>query len=227
MFQVKICGITNVEDALAVVESGGDAIGLNFFPGSTRCVEMETARRIVSAVRGQVRIVGVFVDASVQHMARLAAELPLEFLQLHGDEPPSRLRDLAPRRVIRAFRLRPERERVVVDFINAAQTLKAPPAAVLVDAYREGAFGGTGEPADWGQVRRLGDVERRCPLLLAGGLNPENVDQAIRRTRCDGVDVASGVEAAPGKKDAARIHGFVTSAMTAFRETAEDARRSI
>ena len=227
MFRVKICGITNVDDALAVAAAGADAIGLNFFPGSVRCVDVQTARRIVATIGGRVTVVGVFVNATLEQMKGLADQLPLNFVQLHGDESPARLQELPPRGVIRVFRLRPGEEQGVVEFLGEAQRLKAPPAAVLVDAYQKGVFGGTGESADWEQVARLRNSILDCPLILAGGLNPSNVRDAIRRTRCAGVDTASGVEAAPGKKDVAKIRQFVASARDAFDELAgSDRERS-
>ncbi|MFW6171583.1 MAG: phosphoribosylanthranilate isomerase [Planctomycetota bacterium] len=218
MFRVKICGITTVADAEAVAETGADAIGLNFFPKSPRYVNPTTAKKIVSAVKQQLSVVGVFVNATLDEMLELADGLPLDYIQLHGDEPISRLSQLAPRRTIRVLRLRPDRDTWNAEFLRAVATSRVTPAGVLVDAYQPGNFGGTGQMVDWGKVRDVGAAIGGCPVLLAGGLNPDNVDDAIRHTGCDGVDVASGVELKPGVKDMGRTRHFVASALGAFGE---------
>ncbi|MFO7903916.1 MAG: phosphoribosylanthranilate isomerase [Planctomycetota bacterium] len=221
MFRVKICGITTVAEAEAVVDAGADAIGLNFYPKSPRCIDPATAEEIVSAVGGRLGIVGVFVNASTGQMARLADQLPLDYIQLHGDEPTGQLSELAPRRAIRALRLRRDHEDSIAEFLTAARTSGAPPAAILVDAYQQGSFGGTGTIVNWGQVKdlkaRLGD----CALILAGGLHPTNIRDAIHQTACDGVDVASGVELRPGVKDIGKMRQFVITAMEALGEVEE------
>ncbi len=224
VFQIKICGITNVADAEMAVASGADAIGLNFYAKSSRYVSAPVAADIVAAVGEQVSVVGVFVNASFTGISQIADSLLLDYVQLHGDEPPELLQKLAPRQVVRALRLRPGGEQAVFDFLADATALSARPAAVLIDACKMGSFGGTGDVANWSGVSVLGDVGCGCPIVLAGGLDPSNVREAIERTECDGVDVASGVEAQPGKKDAAKTRRFVELARSAFQELA--ARKS-
>ncbi len=221
MFRIKICGITNVDDAKVAVASGADAIGLNFFAKSPRYASPQMAAEIVAAVRGQISVVGVFVNAPVDEVIELADRLPLDYVQLHGDEPPATLRDLAPRRVVRAFRLRSNDEQAVFEYVESARALAAPPVALLIDAFKQGRFGGTGALAEWGQVGRVRSLVRDCPIVLAGGLCPDNVRAAVQRSECDGVDVASGVEVQPGKKDVAKTYQFVELARAALREIAE------
>ena len=220
VFRVKICGITNVADAEVAAAAGADAIGLNFFPDSPRCVDPQTAERIVAAVGQQMSVVGVFVNAPINHMLDLADRLSLDFIQLHGDEPSSQLLDLAHRNIIRAFRLRPGDEKVIQEFVAASQDQGSPLAALLVDAYQKGSFGGTGKIANWGGFKAVSQIVHDCPILLAGGLHPDNVRDAIHQTHCHGVDVASGVEVEPGQKDVTKTRRFIRSALDAFQEIA-------
>lgn len=224
VFRIKICGITTVAEAEAVADAGADAIGLNFYPKSARCVDPTTAEDIVSAVGGRLGIVGVFVNASTDHMAQLADQLPLDYIQLHGAEPAGQLSELAPRRTIRALRLRLGYEDATADSLTAVQTSSAPPVAILVDAYQQGSFGGTGQVVNWGQVRHVKAGLDDCALILAGGLHPTNIRDAIHQTACDAVDVASGVELRPGVKDIDKMRQFVVSAMEAFGELEQKSR---
>jgi phosphoribosylanthranilate isomerase len=171
---------------------------------------------IVHAVGSQISTVGVFVDSPVETISKVADQLELDFVQLHGDQPVEWLGQLAPRRVIRAVRLAPGQDGLVEELWRAAERLGTPPAAILVDAYHEGSFGGTGKRVDWGQVKEIGNLVSGCPLILAGGLNPENVFDAIRRSGCGVVDVASGVETAPGRKGLLKMRQFVARALAAF-----------
>lgn len=227
MFRVKICGITTVADAKAAVDAGADAIGLNFYPRSARYIDPSTAEDIVSAVGEWIDIVGVFVNASTGQMARLADQLPLDYLQLHGDEPSGQLSQLAPRRTIRALRLRQDHEDSTLEFLAAVRTSGAPPAAILVDAYQRESFGGTGKIVDWGHVKDLKAWLGASALILAGGLHPLNVREAIQHTACDGVDVASGVEQKPGVKDVGKMRQFVISAMETLGEWGGSSRRRL
>ncbi|MGQ9606662.1 MAG: phosphoribosylanthranilate isomerase [Thermogutta sp.] len=217
MFRIKICGITNREDAEACVAAGADAIGLNFHPPSRRFVPAETARAIGRAVSGRLLRVGVFVSLPVSEVRELAEYVGLDAVQLHGDEPPQDLADLHPLPVVKAFRIQDSCQ-VVEDYLTECRRLGALPAMILLDAWSPDAPGGTGKTFDWSAaaefVRRRPDV----PVALAGGLRPENVAQAIRVVRPNGVDTAGGVEASPGKKSPQLITAFVQAAQAALRE---------
>jgi indole-3-glycerol phosphate synthase/phosphoribosylanthranilate isomerase len=198
---VKICGITSVEDGLLAARSGADAVGLVFWPRSPRAVEVETARRIAAALPPFVLRVGVFVDAEPQDIARIAEAVGLDVLQLHGEEPPEALAAL-PRRVIKAVRVgegfRPE----------DALRYEGHASGILLDTKVEGgAPGGTGQAFDWTQVRPV--RESASFLMVAGGLTPENVRRALTAVRPDAVDVSSGVESAPGRKDPDKVRAFI------------------
>jgi phosphoribosylanthranilate isomerase len=216
MFRIKICGITTVEDATAAAEAGADAVGLNFYAQSPRCIDLATARAIVQSVPQGMAKVGVFVNESLQRMIQVADQLALDFVQLHGDEPPDRLAGLAPRQTIRAFRMSGDDEPLLT-YLRACHELGYPPTAVLIDAYKLGIYGGTGKTADWGRVREFLQRAGNVPVVLSGGLSPENVAEAIERARPAAVDVASGVEVAPGRKDAARMGRFVDAARRAWQ----------
>jgi phosphoribosylanthranilate isomerase len=197
---VKVCGITSPEDAAVAAEAGADAIGLVFWPESPRAVTVEQACAVGAALPPFVVRVGVFVNASRDEMARVADAAGLDLLQLHGDEPPDALADL-PRRALKAIR--------VGDAFAPEDALRyeGRAAGLLLDTRAPGAPGGTGRAFDWSLVR--GVRERSRFLLLAGGLGPENVRAAIEAVRPDGVDASSRLEAAPGRKDHARVRAFV------------------
>ena len=202
MVKVKVCGITNRADALAAVEAGADALGFNFYARSPRYITPADARRIVVVLPATVVAVGVFVnEESAATVARLAGESGVSAVQLHGDESPEYCRALGGREVIKALR-------VGGDFApEEASRYRA--HSILLDAYDERARGGTGETFDWTLARRTRDVVAR--LYLAGGLTPDNVAGAIAAVRPYAVDVCSGVELAPGLKDAARVRAFVAA----------------
>jgi indole-3-glycerol phosphate synthase / phosphoribosylanthranilate isomerase len=198
---VKICGITSVEDGLMAAQAGADAVGLVFWPRSPRALGVEAARRIAAALPPLVLRVGVFVDADRDHMAAVAEAVGLDVLQLHGDEPPEALVGL-PRRAIKAVRVGPG--------FDPAEALRYQGRAggILLDTRVDGgAPGGTGRPFDWAQVRAV--REGASFLMLAGGLDPENVRRAVDAVRPDAVDVSSGVESAPGRKDPAKVKAFI------------------
>ncbi len=203
---VKICGITSPEDARLATEAGADAVGLVFWPGSPRRVDVETARRIGEALPPSVVRVGVFVDAPREELVRAAEEARLDLLQLHGREPPEALADL-PRRVLKAVR-------VGADFVpQDALVYEGRAAGLLLDTHRTGTPGGTGKTFDWSLVREV--RKRAAFVVLAGGLRPDNVREALREVRPDGVDVSSGVETAPGRKDAEKVRSFVEAVRSA------------
>jgi phosphoribosylanthranilate isomerase len=216
MFRIKICGITNLADAVAAAEAGADAVGLNFYPGSPRVVGEATASELVRSLPPHVAKIGVFVNETADRMSQIADRLALDFIQLHGDEPPGRLAELAPRRVIRAFRPQGDCE-PLFDFVSACFQLGFPPAAVLIDAFEQGKYGGTGKMANWGILQEIRTKLRNVPVILAGGLHPENVADAIVRAEPAAVDVAGGVEWAPGRKDANLMRQFVRAARNAWR----------
>lgn len=215
MFRIKICGITNLADAVAAAEAGADAVGLNFYAGSPRVVGEATALELVHSLPPHVAKIGVFVNEAVDRMSQIADRLALDFIQLHGDEPPRRLAELAPRRVIRAFRPQGDCEPLCA-YISACSQLGFPPSAVLIDAFEQEKYGGSGKTADWGMLREIRVKLGAMPVILAGGLHPENVADAIGRAEPAAVDVASGVEWAPGRKDADRMRQFVRAASNAW-----------
>jgi len=213
---VKVCGITSPADAALAVEAGADAIGFVFWPTSPRRVAAERAAEIARELPEAVLRVGVFVDAPRQEMARVADGVGLDLLQLHGDEPPDALADLS-RPVLKAVRFRG-------DFAQDDARRYVPSAAgILLDTRLPGERlrGGTGVAFEWSLVKGL--AERVPFLMLAGGLAPSNVAEAIRAVRPHGVDVSSGVEAAPGRKDPEKVRAFVEAARTAeMRVAARD-----
>jgi phosphoribosylanthranilate isomerase len=206
---VKICGVTTVADALLCVEAGASAIGLNFVPSSPRRVSPHVARTIARAVHGRTLIVGVVADMGVKAMRALLREAELECLQLHGDETTAVLEAVLPH-AYKAVRVR--------SADDVARARRYGSAYLLADAYAPGALGGTGATFDWSLVTELA-AERR--LTLAGGPTPENVAEAIRAVRPYAVDVASGVESAPGKKDERRVRAFIEAARGALQEWAD------
>jgi indole-3-glycerol phosphate synthase / phosphoribosylanthranilate isomerase len=199
---VKVCGITSVEDGLMAAEAGADAVGLVFWPQSPRAVDLARARAIAAALPPLVLRVGVFVDASAEEIARAVEAAGLDVVQLHGDEPPEAMSGL-PRRALKAVR--------VGAGFQAADALRyeGRAAGILLDTrVADGGLpGGTGRTFDWKAVREV--RERAAWLVLAGGLDADNVGRAIAEVRPDAVDVSSGVEAAPGRKDAAKVRAFI------------------
>jgi phosphoribosylanthranilate isomerase len=218
MFRIKICGVTCVEDAMAVVQAGADALGLNFFPDSCRFVTVAQAEEICGCLSPGITRVGVFVNASVQQMRELAEQLRLDWLQLHGDEPPEYIAQLAPHRVLRVFRKRGSGFRHEVAYLDACRHHSVLPAAVLIDAYQSGEYGGTGKTANWSSVSGFQAQVAPLPVVLAGGLRPNNVAEAIRIAQPAAVDTASGVETQPGRKDPTLVQAFVQAAQAAFSQ---------
>jgi phosphoribosylanthranilate isomerase len=201
-FLIKVCGVTSPEDAEVVVAAGADAIGVNLWPDSKRYVDDGTARDVLAAVPEGVLKIGVFVNAPADEVARRLASLGLDKAQLHGQERAADFAALPAEQLVRAVRVRDE-----ATFSTEALWS---PSLWLYDAFAPG-FGGSGQRAPWPLVARHG----RRPFLLAGGLTPENVAAGIAATRPDGVDVASGVERAPGRKDPDRVRRFIVSARAA------------
>jgi phosphoribosylanthranilate isomerase len=193
--RVKICGVTRAEDALAAVRLGADALGFNFWPGSKRHITAAAARGIIARLPPFVTPVGVFVNQLEGEMRALAAETGIQVFQLHGDEPPELCARL-PLPVVKA---------IPVDQVRAlSRLLSYEVSAFLLDTPSRG-YGGSGEPFDWSLAEGVSEV---APVILAGGLTPENVAAAVRAVRPYAVDVASGVESSPGVKDMARMSRF-------------------
>jgi phosphoribosylanthranilate isomerase len=196
--RVKICGITSVADALSAVEAGCDAIGLVFHEPSPRNVSIAQARKIVSSLPPFVSAVGLFVDAAEPEIRHVLAHVHLDLLQFHGEETPEACgRYEVP--YIKAVRVR-----LGTNLLQYAANY-GEARGLLLDAYKEGIAGGTGEVFDWGLI----PDELPKPVILAGGLNPDNVADAIRRVRPYAVDVSGGVEKSKGIKDAAKIAAFM------------------
>jgi phosphoribosylanthranilate isomerase len=196
--RIKICGITRVEDARIAVGLGVDAIGLVFYPGSPRNVSLERAQEIIAATPPFVTAVGLFVDPVRDQVEAVLRCCPLGLLQFHGDEAPGFCRDFGVP-YIKAVRVRAGADLVqCLSPYHAAQ-------GWLLDAYHERLYGGTGESFDW----KLVPPDLARPVILSGGLTPDNVGAAVRQVRPWAVDVSSGVEAAKGVKDAAKIAAFI------------------
>jgi phosphoribosylanthranilate isomerase len=198
MTAVKLCGITRIEDARLAAELGVEFVGLNFWPGSPRCVPLAAARAIAGAVRGRVRLVGVFVDERPGEVEAIAAQVGLDLLQFHGGEEPGTLAPFGERaiKVLRGAG-RP-----------AAAQFAAYPGAwgFLVEPARSGAIGGSGEPWPYGEAAGLPTAK---PVFVAGGIGPENVRAVLAAARPWGVDVCSRIESRPGIKDAERVRRLV------------------
>ncbi|MCC6492619.1 MAG: phosphoribosylanthranilate isomerase [Pirellulales bacterium] len=237
MFHIKICGVTNVQDAVAAVDAGADAIGLNFYQQSPRCVTVAQARAISEAIAGlaidqfeadvradPVHPVGVFVNHASAYVRQAFREARLVTAQLHGDEPATILDELPEIPVVRVRRLDSAGLAAVADDLKACKAVVASnpalnvlnPCAVLLDAPASGQYGGTGEALPWQELADYRSWLGDTPLILAGGLTPENVAQAIRTVRPAAVDVASGVESVPGKKDLHKLRDFIVAARAAF-----------
>jgi len=199
--RIKICGITNLADAQAAVEAGADALGFIFYEKSPRFISLKTAAEISKQLPPFVMRVGVFVNAPEDFVLRAIAECNLTMLQFHGDEPPEFCTQFGLMSM-KAFRIRD------------AETLKLIPNyqtdAYLLDAFSSTTLGGTGEKFDWElavEAQKFGK-----PIFLAGGLTPENVTEAVKKVQPFGVDVSSGVELSPGKKDHAKVKAFIAAA---------------
>jgi len=199
--KVKICGLTNTEDAAVAVEAGADAVGFVFHKKSPRCADMAVVKAIVKELPPFVLPIGVFVNEDAKVVRDVMDSCGLALAQLHGDETAAYCEKLG-RPMLKALRLRDRHS-----FLALAEFQgRAGVRGFLVDAFSPDAYGGTGQVADWSLAAEAAAVTR---ILLAGGLTPENVAQAIEQVRPYGVDVSSGVEASPGRKDHAKVRAFV------------------
>ncbi len=195
--RVKVCGITSLDDALCAVEAGADALGFIFYPKSPRYLDPDVAREIIRLLPPLVTVVGVFVDEQIKIVREIETYCYLGLLQFHGSETPEYC-DWFTSRVVKAFRMR---DVSVLDEMKRYDV-----SGYLLDSYSEKGYGGTGEAFDWSLARSAVALK---PVLLAGGLTPENVGRAIAEVRPYGVDVSSGVERAPGSKDPRKLRRFL------------------
>jgi phosphoribosylanthranilate isomerase len=234
MFRVKICGVTTADDARMVAAAGADAVGLNFVPGSPRCLTVESARLVAAAIPAGILRIGVFAGMEPAAALAIASAVGLDAIQFHGHlappppgaanpcwDPPEVCRDVAPIPVIRACRLRSDGPATAAldearGWVAAALAAGRAPAMLLVDAgapagAAPASLGGTGHVVDWERFVAAGDPG--LPVILAGGLTADNVAAAIAATGATAVDAASGVESAPGRKDPERVEAFVSRAL--------------
>ena len=210
MVQIKICGITNLEDAHGAVKAGADALGFNFYPESPRYVTSLGARHIIESLPTHILCVGVFVNERPETVARIANEAGLSGLQFHGDETPE---------YTARFNRRPVGRRFLFKALRVGQDFEPQAAAryetdaILLDAFDPQARGGTGRTCDWELARRTRALVPK--LFLAGGLSPDNIEEAITTVQPYGVDACSGLESEPGRKDWARLRDFIRRARAA------------
>jgi phosphoribosylanthranilate isomerase len=198
--KVKVCGMTSLKDALVAVEEGADAVGFIFYKKSPRSVTMKIVREIVLELPPFVDTVGVFVDESAVQINKIADYCNLDIIQLHGDESPTFCKRIR-RKVIKAFRIKDMQS---VKKISCFQV-----SGFLLDTFSENLHGGTGKVFDWNLVL---PAKKFGPVIMAGGLTPNNVQQAVRQVRPYGVDVCSGVESEPGIKDHKKVRAFLKNA---------------
>ena len=218
---VKICGITNRDDACAIAEFGPDAIGLNFYEPSRRYVSPDQAREIVAALPEAVEPIGLFVNHPQAEIRRICKHCGLKMIQLHGDETAEFIVDLAEFKIIRALRIGGDGLPRVADELATISTLGIRLSGCLIDAHVTGAYGGTGQTAPWSVLATEWNSNDWPPLILAGGLNPANVADAVREVHPWGVDVASGVEAQPGRQNLAKVRRFIQQARSAHDSPTE------
>ncbi|RLQ22986.1 phosphoribosylanthranilate isomerase [Seongchinamella sediminis] len=209
--RIKICGITRPEDALAAIDAGADALGLVFYANSARAVTAMQAADIAAVVPPFVTLVSLFVNAEADTVADVVSRLPVGLIQFHGDEDAAFCASFE-RPWIKALRVRSDTD------VATASRAYAGGSGILLDAWQEGVPGGTGKTFDW----RLAVQEQSLPLVLAGGLTPENVGDAITRVKPWAVDVSGGVESTPGIKDSEKIKRFVAAVRAADRQRLED-----
>lgn len=200
MTKVKICGITSLEDALVAVDAGADALGFVFYDNSPRNIDPDAAARIIAAIPPFVQVVGLFVNADLDLVNTTADRCRLDIVQLHGDESPSYCQAVR-RRVMKAFRVRGMESLVAMAEYRVS--------AYLLDAYSPNAYGGTGARFDWDCAVAAKSQGR---IVLAGGLDPDNVASAVATVAPYGVDVSSGVELSPGRKDPEKVRRFIKEA---------------
>ena len=198
--KVKVCGMTSLKDALVAVEGGADAVGFIFYKKSPRSVTMKTVREIVLELPPFVDTVGVFVDETAEQINKIADYCNLDIIQLHGDESPTFCKKIR-RKVIKAFRIK--------DMQSVKKLSSFQVSGFLLDTFSDNLHGGTGKVFDWNLAL---PAKKFGPVIMAGGLTPNNVQQAVRQIRPYGVDVCSGVESEPGIKDHKKVRAFLNNA---------------
>jgi phosphoribosylanthranilate isomerase len=205
MTLVKICGITNLEDALCAVDAGAGALGFNFYKPSPRFIDPSNAREIIEKLPKKILTVGVFVNEELNTLKSTATEAGVTALQLHGDESPQYCAELKDWYVIKAFAVR--------DGFDTTVALDYPVKAVMIDARHKTLRGGTGLLADWSVAKRIRELGK--PLFLAGGLSPDNVREAISVVKPYAVDACSALEESPGKKNHKNVEAFMKATQEA------------
>ncbi len=213
---IKICGIKDLDTAQRIAELRPDAIGLNFYPQTPRQVDVAVAAKIAAALPAGVEPVGLFVNHAAEDVGEIAKTCRLRTVQLHGDEPPDFAAAFPELKVIRAVRIGAEGLGAAAAFLQQCAHQQTTPDYCLVDARVAGKYGGTGHTVSWEMLDREYRRETWPPLILSGGLTPENVDEAIRICRPWGVDVSSGVESAPAVKDIDLVQRFIEAARRGF-----------
>ena len=198
--KVKVCGMTNLKDAMVAVEEGADAVGFIFYKKSPRSVTMKTVREIVLELPPFVDTVGVFVDETAEQINKIADYCNLDIIQLHGNESPTFCKKIR-RKVIKAFRIK--------DMQSVKKISNFQVSGFLLDTFSDNLHGGTGKVFDWNLAL---PAKKFGPVIMAGGLTPNNVQQAVRQIRPYGVDVCSGVESEPGIKDHKKVRAFLNNA---------------
>ena len=216
-FRIKICGVTSVADAQMIADCGADAIGLNFYSESPRYVTLQKAEEIVNSLSQEIKKVGVFVNSAPDYVDRTASQLGLDAVQLHGDESIEFIAALHSPIVIRAFRIGRGGMAEIQKTMQRCRDVQLELGGILVDAFLPGQYGGTGVAVDWQQIQAEQGLLFGLPLILAGGLRLNNIEQAIEAVRPSAVDTASGVETEPGVKEVGRVRSFVTAANKAFQ----------
>jgi phosphoribosylanthranilate isomerase len=218
---IKICATTNLDDALASIDAGANALGF-LLTTSPRQITLQSAAEIIAALPPSIEKVGVVVNKTPQRLAELATQIGLTSLQLHGDEPPDQLPDfrraLGLRKIIKTLQAREllAAPGMLDDYLRNSKAIDG----ILLDSGSPASRGGTGIPFDWNVALPIvAQIKEVLPVIIAGGLNPDNVSDAIRLFEPCGVDVVSGVERAPGKKDPAKLRAFIAAARTAASNT--------
>jgi phosphoribosylanthranilate isomerase len=211
--RVKICGIRSLEEAEVAIEAGADALGFNFWPRSARYIDPKLAREISASLPAFIATVGVFVNEPTDSIKELALSSGLSAVQLHGDETPDDCKALSGLKVIKALR--------VDDKFSPESVIQYGANAILLDAAVRGEYGGTGRSFDWSAAV---NTRKHAKVILAGGLTIENVGQAIDQVRPFAIDVCSGVESEPGKKDLLKIQEFMSSVNEANAHLQKESR---
>lgn len=207
MIKVKICGITNLDDALTVVDAGGDALGFVFYKNSPRYIGPQKAQSLIRNLPKKIRKVGVFVNAKEKEIRQIVKICRLDMLQFHGNESPEFCQKFHDYKVVKAFRTK--------DRVNLKDILKYRTFAYLFDSFAKSKFGGTGKNFNWGLLSNIENLKR--PIFLSGGLNDKNVKAAIQILHPDWVDVSSSVEIKPGKKNRKKVQEFIEAVRKAVK----------